>query len=145
MTVFVDTAVLMYAAGAEHPLRAPCRRFVEAVGSRSIDAVTSTEVIQEIIHRYAAIGRREDGAELATRSLDLFAPALPITHALVRRVPDLVVRYPGLAARDAIHVATCLHEGIAEIVSPDRAFDAVTEIRRIDPATFAPPPQPQRG
>ena len=139
MTVFIDTAILMYAAGAQHPFRAPCRRIVEAVGRRSIDAVTSTEVIQELVQRYAAIGRRAEGAELATRSLDLFAPVLPITHALMRRVPDLVGRYPSLTARDAIHVATCLHEGIAEIVSADRAFDAVTEIRRIDPAAFAPP------
>lgn len=138
MTVFIDTAILMYAAGAEHPLREPCRRLVEAVGSRSIDAVTSAEVIQEIVHRCAAIGRRSEGAELAARSLDLFAPVLPITHALLRRVPGLVVRYPGLAARDVIHVATCLHEGITDIVSADRAFEAVTELRRIDPATFAP-------
>lgn len=137
MTVFIDTAILMYAAGTEHPLRAPCQRLVEAVGSRSIDAVTSIEVIQEIVHRYTAIGRRSEGAELATRSLDLFAPVLPITHALMRRVPELVVRYPGLAARDVIHVATCLHEGITDMVSADRAFDAVAEIRRIDPATFA--------
>lgn len=139
MTVFIDAAVLMYAAGTQHPLQAPCRRIVEAVGSRSIDAVTSAEVIQEMVHRYTAIGRRAEGAELASRSLDLFAPVLPITHALMRRVPDLVGRYPGLAARDVIHVATCLHEGITEIVSTDRAFDTVAEIRRIDPATFAPP------
>lgn len=139
MTVFIDTAILMYAAGAQHPLRGPCRRIVEAVGTRSIDAVTSTEVIQEIVHRYCAIGRRTDGAELATRSLELFAPVLPITHALMRRVPDLTARYPSLAARDIVHLATCLHEGIAAIVSPDRAFDAVSEIQRIDPTTFAAP------
>lgn len=138
MTVFIDTAVLLYAAGAQHPLRAPCRRIVEAIGSRSIDAVTSAEVIQEIAHRYTAIGRRAEGAELASRSLDLLAPVLPITHALMRRVPDLMVRYPGLAARDIVHLATCLHEGIAGIVSPDRAFDDVTDIRRIDPATYTP-------
>jgi predicted nucleic acid-binding protein len=139
VTFFIDTAVLMYAAGAEHPLRAPCRRIVDAVGTGAIDAVISTEVIQEIVHRYAAIGRRADGAELATRALDLFAPALPITHALMRRVPDLALRYPSLAARDVIHVATCLHEGIATIVSSDRAFDPVTELRRIDPREFTLP------
>jgi predicted nucleic acid-binding protein len=139
MTVFVDTAILMYAAGAEHPLRAPCRAIVRAVGARTIDAVTSTEVVQELLHRYAAIGRRSEGTALATATLDLFAPVLPITHALMRRVPELLERYPTLSARDAIHVATCLHEGIAEIVSPDRAFDAVPGLRRIDPAAMALP------
>jgi predicted nucleic acid-binding protein len=52
-------------------------------------------------------------------------------------MPDLVARYPRLTARDLVHVATCLEEGIAEIVTPDRSFDVVAEIRRIDPADFA--------
>lgn len=51
----------------------------------------------------------------------------------MRRVPDLVDRYPRLEARDIVHVATCLHEGITEIISPDRGFDAVDGLTRIDP------------
>ena len=52
-------------------------------------------------------------------------------------MPELVAAYPTLAARDLIHVATCLQEGISDIVSPDRGFDMVPGIRRIDPATAA--------
>jgi len=72
--------------------------------------------------------------------LDLFAPVLPITHALMRRVPELALKYPSLQARDLTHVATCIHEGITEIISPDRAFDQVAELHRIDPAEFAAEP-----
>ncbi len=32
-----------------------------------------------------------------------------------------------------VHVATCIEEGIGTIISPDRAFDAVAEIERLDP------------
>ena len=67
--------------------------------------------------------------------MDLFAPVLPITHAVMRRMPELVEAHPGLAARDLVHVATCLQEGIRDIVSPDRGFDTVPGIRRVDPAT----------
>ena len=134
MSAFVDTAVLMYAVGADHPLRAPCRRVLARVESGEIDAEVSVEVIQELIHRYLAIGRRDAVMDLATAALDLFAPVLPVTHAVMRRVPALVPQYPRLAARDLIHVATCQHEGIAEIISPDRGFDAVAGLRRIDPA-----------
>lgn len=137
MSVFVDTAVVMYAAGGEHPLRDPCRRIIDAISDGSIDATASTEVIQEILHRYIAIRRTLEGADLASRTLDLFAPVLPITHALMRRVPELVERYPTLDARDLVHVATCIHEGITEILSPDTGFDQVAELRRIDPAAFA--------
>jgi predicted nucleic acid-binding protein len=135
--VFVDTSVLMYAAGGEHPLREPCRTIVDGIGRRSISAVTSIEVVQEILHRYLSIGRAAGGIALAEETMDLFAPVLPITHALMRRVPEIARRYPALSARDLIHVATCIHEGITEILSTDRGFDAVQEVRRIPPEEFA--------
>ncbi len=136
MTVFIDTAVVMYAAGGDHPLRDPCRRIIDEIGDGSLDAVTSAEVIQEILHRYLSIGRPGSGATLVERTQDLMAPVLPITHALMRRVPLLAGRYPSLAARDVVHIATCIHEGISEIITPDRGFDQVVEVRRIDPMSF---------
>jgi uncharacterized protein len=135
--IFVDTNVLMYAAGGDHPLQRPCREIVEGIGDRSIAATTSVEVIQEIVHRFLSTGAAEGGLALTERTMDLLAPVLPITHALMRRVPDLARRYPDLSARDVIHVATCIHEGIVEILSTDRGFDAVREVRRIRPEEFA--------
>jgi predicted nucleic acid-binding protein len=70
---------------------------------------------------------------MAGQVMDVFAPVLPVTHSVMRRLPQLVARYPRLSARDLIHVATCISEGIDTIVSPDRGFDEVHEIRRLDP------------
>ena len=140
MTVFIDTAVIMYAAGAEHPLREPSRRVLSRIGTGELDGVISVEVVQEILHRFSGVRRREVGEAQARDAMDFFAPVLPVTHALMRRVPDLAARYPSLAARDLVHVATCIHDGITEIISPDRGFDGVAEIRRIDPATFGADP-----
>ena len=133
MTVFIDTAVIMYAGGADHPLRAPCRRVLERVADGRLEAVTSVEVVQEILHRFTAIGRPDVGAGMARDTLDLFAPVLPITHAIMRRMPELVEQHRGLAARDLVHVATCLEEGIRDVVSPDRGFDSFPGIRRLEP------------
>jgi predicted nucleic acid-binding protein len=137
VTVFIDAAVVMYASGADHPYRAACRAILEAVGAGRLDAATSVEVIQEIGHRYVSIRRPELAHELTAATLDLFAPVLPITHAVMRRVPDLMVRYPRLDSRDLVHVATCVHEGISQIISADRAYDTVAEVKRIDPLAFA--------
>lgn len=137
MTTFIDTAVLMYAAGGPHPLRDPCRRLLRRVTQGDLEAVISAEVVQEILHRFTSIGRPDAGTALARATLDLFAPVLPITHALMRRLPDLVEQYPGLAARDLLHVATCQAEGISEIASPDRGFDAIPGLHRIDPGSLA--------
>ncbi len=140
MTAFIDTAVIMYAAGAQHPLREPSRRVMSRIGRGELDGVISVEVIQEILHRSWSMRQMAVGEAQAREALDFFAPVLPITHALMRRVPDLARKYPTLAARDLVHVATCIHEGISEIISPDRGFDQVTELRRIDPTAFASEP-----
>lgn len=137
MTVFVDSAVLMYAAGRDHPLRAPSLRFLDRVADGSIQAVTSVEVVQEILHRYLSLRRPDLAKIVAKDAQDMFAPVVPITHAMMRRIPELADRYPGLQARDLVHVATCIHEGVTEIVSPDKGFDQVSELRRIDPSDFA--------
>ena len=68
------------------------------------------------------------------------APVIQITHTLMRRVPELARKYPALSARDLVHVAICVHEESAEIISPDRAFDSVAEERRIHPTEFAAEP-----
>jgi uncharacterized protein len=123
----------MYAAGQAHPLRDPSVRIVRLVRDGQLDGVISAEVVQEILHRFVAIRRPDIGARLARDALDLFSPVLPITHAVMARMPALIEGYPSLAARDLVHVATCLEHGLDTIVSPDRGLDAVSEVRRLDP------------
>ena len=52
----------------------------------------------------------------------------------MRAMPDLFLEYPALTARDLVHVATCRVHGIDLIISPDRGFDGIGGITRIDPA-----------
>ncbi len=132
-TAFIDSAILMYAGGGPHELRDPSASIVRLVRDGELDGVISAEVVQELLHRFVAIRRPEVGARMARDALDLFAPVLPVTHGVMDRMPDLVIRYPSLAARDLVHVATCLEEGIGVLMSPDRGLDAVHEVRRIDP------------
>lgn len=134
MSVFLDTAVIMYAAGTPHPLRDPCRQLIEAVVDQSLDGVISAEVIQEILHRFSTGDRRPLGAAMAESALDVFAPVLPITERVMREMPVLFLQHPALTARDLIHVATCRVHGIDVIVSPDRGFDGIEGLNRIDPA-----------
>jgi uncharacterized protein len=138
VTVFIDAAIVMYASGVDHPYRAACQAILQEIGAGRLDATTSVEVVQEIGHRYVSIRQPDRARELTVATLDLFAPVVPITHAVMRRVPDLMARYPRLDSRDLVHVATCIHEGIPEIISADRAYDDVAEVKRIDPLAFAP-------
>ncbi len=137
MTLFIDTAVIMYAAGGEHRLKQPCSEILTRVAGNELSGVISAEVIQEIAHRFVHAGQGARAAQLASHALDLFGPVIPIGQSVVARLPGLINRYPKLQARDLIHVATCLDEQIEAIVTPDRAFDAVAELQRIDPTDTA--------
>lgn len=137
MRPFIDTSVFIYATGSGHPLRDPCARVLARMEAGELEATTSAEVVQEIVHRFLAIRRVDEGLLLAQRVMEAFMPVLPVTHSVVARVPGLARRYPNLAARDLVHVATCIEEGIPAIATTDRGFDQVVEVRRIDPRELA--------
>lgn len=136
MTVFVDTSVIMYASGAEHPHRAACRAVLERVADGTLDAMTSTEVVQEILHRFAR-GRRDTGRRMAQGVLDLFGDLVPVDRPTVDAAVRIYADNPQVSARDALHVATCVTRAISEIVSVDTGFDPVVEVRRVEPSEAA--------
>ncbi len=49
----------MYLVGAPHPLKSAAQRLLENLVSERQRLVTDAEVLQEILHRYVAIDRRE--------------------------------------------------------------------------------------
>jgi predicted nucleic acid-binding protein len=129
-TVFLDTNVFLYAIGAQHPLKAPSQRILERVGDGELDAVSSTEVVQEILYVLIRRGFRETGLKLARHTTQLLGGLLPVTQDDLLTACDLIELYPALPTRDAIHAATMLNNGISEIVTADGHFDNVRGIRR---------------
>jgi hypothetical protein len=129
--VFIDSNIPMYVAGRDHPNREPARRFLESVRTGSVDACTSTEVLQEILHRYSGLGRMD----LMGRVYDLFVhicPAvLPVTLADTDRARALLAETAGVSARDAVHAAVMLGQDIHAIATFDEGFDRIRSIRRI--------------
>ena len=56
--IFADSNVPMYLVGSEHPHKIDTQRLLERCISDEKRLVTDAEVLQEILHRYAAIGRK---------------------------------------------------------------------------------------
>ena len=46
----------------------------------------------------------------------------------------LVDEYPGVSARDLVHVAVMRRMGADRVVSADRDFDRIADVERLDPA-----------
>ena len=53
----------MYLVGAPHPHKADAQLLLERLVAAGHRLVTDAEVLQEILHRYTAIGRRWPGIE----------------------------------------------------------------------------------
>ena len=136
MTYFLDTNVAMYAAGGTHRLQAPCQRIIQAAGQGRISVVVSTEVLQELLHRYVALGERQRACSLAEHVAALATTILPIAHQDIVKAMELLQRYTALTTRDAVHLATMLNHQITELLSTDHAFDTIPDIHRIDPLAF---------
>jgi predicted nucleic acid-binding protein len=85
MRVFLDSNVFIYAAGADHPQRAPCAALLRRVAAGELDAVTSAEVIQEIHHVFRRRNRVLDGVRLGQHIAGLFPDLLSITRDDVLR------------------------------------------------------------
>ena len=134
MRVFLDTNVPLYAVGAASPHREACIDVLRRVASDRVEAVTDVEVFQEILHRARARERLQDrfaAFDLFWRVMRGHVEAILAGDAAEAR--RLFERYPSAGARDLIHVAVCRRCGVEEIVSVDRDFDEIEEIRRVDP------------
>lgn len=131
--ILVDTNVLMYAGGAAHPHKEPSLRFLDRVARGEVDAVLDAEVLQEVLHRYRALDRWEEGRRVFDLSRTLFPLVLPVTAEVMDRARLLLDAYPHLLARDAVHAGVVLEHGLDGICSYDRDFDAVAGLRRVEP------------
>jgi predicted nucleic acid-binding protein len=131
--ILVDANIFMYAAGADHPHKAPSTGFLLGVARGEIDAGVDTEALQEILHRYRAMGRWEDGRRVYESVRRIVPIVFPITSEILDAARDLLDSYGGLTVRDALHAAVVLHTGAEAICSYDRDFDGIAGLRRIKP------------
>ena len=66
--IFVDSNIPMYLVGAPHPHKTDTLVLVERLSAAGQPLVTDAEVLQEILHRFTSLGRR-DGIGPAFKAL----------------------------------------------------------------------------
>jgi len=129
----LDTTVLVYAVGGDHPLARPCRRIIEAIRDGLLDATTTPETIQEFVHVRARRRTRRDAAALGGAYADLLSPLLVVEPEHLVAGLRLFERHKELGAFDAVLAAAAAAHRAEAIVSTDRGFASVREVRHIDP------------
>lgn len=121
----------MYLVGAAHPHKVDAQRRLERAIADGVRLVTDAEVLQEILHRYVAIGRRDAIQPALEVLLGVVDEVFPIDLQAVLRARDIVLAYPRLSARDAVHAAVMEAKGISTIFTFDAGFDAFPGLERL--------------
>jgi uncharacterized protein len=131
--IVLDTTVLVYAVGTEHPLRAPCRELVSAIARGSVQATTTVEAIQEFAHVRARRRDRSDAAALGRDYAELLSPLLNIERQHLEQGLALFERTDRLGAFDAVLVAAAAASGATALISADTAFAEAGVISHVVP------------
>lgn len=132
--VFVDAKVPIYAAGRAHACKQPCARVLRLAAEAPQVFVTTSEVLQELVHFYLARGRWALGREVVHSFDEVLSGQVESVHAEdIIAAANLADHHQGISARDLVHAAVMQRLGLSRIVSTDADFDRIEGIERLDP------------
>jgi predicted nucleic acid-binding protein len=129
--IFVDSNIPMYLVGAPHPNKAGARQLLESAVAAGERLVTDAEVLQEILHRYVALDRRDAIQPAFDAVLSAVDEVFPITLADAERAKIILLGHRRLSARDALHAAVMERERVSRIMTFDAGFDALPGLTRL--------------
>lgn len=129
--ILIDSNIPMYLVGAPHPHKIQAERLLENLIRVRERLVTDAEVLQEVLHRYVAIDRRDAIQPAFDALMAVVDEVLPVERKAVERAKQIVLGYRRLSARDAVHLAIMEEHGIDRILSFDAGFDTFPGIQRL--------------
>ena len=129
--IFVDSNIPMYLVGAAHPHKADAQSVLERLISEEERLVTDAEVLQEILHRYVAIERRDAIQPAFDALLGVVDEVFPVETPAVERAKEIVLGTNRLSARDALHLAVMERHRVDRILSFDSGFDGFPGMTRL--------------
>ena len=129
--IFVDSNIPMYLVGSDEGMRGRARLLLERAIADREKLVTSAEVLQEVLHRYVAINRRDAIQPAFDALLGVVDQVYEIGRPDVERAKEIVLARPRLSARDALHLAVMARQRVTTIMSFDAGFDKYPGVGRI--------------
>ncbi len=129
--IFIDSNIPMYLVGADHPNKHLAQAILEKLISEKQSLVTNTEVLQEILHRYTAIHRKEAIQPAFDLLYGVIDEIFDVTEKIVMGAKELVLAYSKLSARDAVHAAHMKQLKVDSIFTFDQGFDILPHLKRI--------------
>lgn len=131
--IFVDSNIPMYLVGAPHPHKIDAQHMLESAVAARERLVTDAEVLQEILHRYVAINRRDAIQPAFDALLGVVDQVFAVDRVGVERAKTIALGSKRLSSRDALHLAVMDTHGVERIMSFDEGFDGFPGVVRLKP------------
>ena len=129
--IFVDSNIPMYLVGAAHPHKAEAQIVLEQLIASGERLVTDAQVLQEILHRYSSIRRRDAIGPAMQVTLEMVDEVYSVEKVDVMRASEIAGAPQVLSARDALHLAIMERHRVSTIFSFDSDFDRWPGLRRL--------------
>lgn len=129
--ILIDSNIPMYLVGADHPHKVDAQRMLERCVVERERLVTDVEVLQEILHRFVAISRRDAIAPAFEALLGVVDEVFPIELRDAQRAREIVLAHRRISARDALHLAVMERHHVTVVMTFDRGFDGHPGVRRL--------------
>lgn len=128
--IFIDSNIPMYLVGDAHRHKGDAVRLLETAIAGRERLVTDVEVLQEMLHRYTAINRRDVIQPAFDALLRVVDEVYPVELVDAERAKAIVYGLR-VSARDAIHLAIMERRGAVRVMSFDAGLDAFPGITRL--------------
>lgn len=129
--MYVDSNIFVLAILNSGVKGDKARTFIREVRTNQRDAATSSLTYDEVV--WAIM--KEQGREFALNAGKVFLNMrnlvlLDVNRERIRDTQEFMQKY-SMDPRDAIHAATAISNNQVEILSEDRVFDKVPELKRV--------------
>ncbi|OGM29567.1 hypothetical protein A2630_01080 [Candidatus Woesebacteria bacterium RIFCSPHIGHO2_01_FULL_44_10] len=131
MSLYLDTNIFIYSTDPKSPYFDLCRVFLGKVANEGLEVVTSVETLQEIVHYFKSLGKIDKALSVCKSVFGVVDLVLPLDLEVVDIYMGLVKKYGEIKkidSRDFIHLAVCINEKIATIVTYDKGYTLVKEV-----------------
>jgi len=132
-SVYLDTNFFIYLADKSSPFYSQCFEFLKYSEKSDIAVVTSAETVQEIIHLAKNTKQLSKGIKIAQNCLKIVNELLPIDQSTITTYLEKTSTYRTSSSRDLIHLAVCLENKLAKMVTFDNDFTKFSEIKAVQP------------
>ena len=129
--IYLDSTLFLYTLLYPEKEGEKALQFLQHIYGAKLDACTSVLTWDEIVYKLKRL-RGQDHALAASQSMvySQHIVLVPCDKIILQKAHKLMQTYSLLGPRDAIHVATAIHMNCDTIISEDKDFDKIKEIKR---------------